>query len=299
MKILTYIPLIIFCFVFTSCEEEIVIDYIDVEKYVVVNSTFCPNKEFEVNLSYSKNVLDQEVSDYWIENAEIKVLRGDGVYLFTPEYVGEGNYKFSIFPIENQVYSIEIKVNGYPLITASSRIPTQAIVENVTTTNLDQDGNGAVQVDFEIQDSEDIDNYYIWEVLLGQQTTDNPDANPVAALDGIQTLGPSESVQNNGKWSKLFIQELDLTTGISFLSFHDHAVTNPDDPDQFLPETEAYLKVISASSDYYKNLLSIVELENKGKNPGNSSVVLSTDYHSNIEGGFGIFAGYNEQLIKL
>lgn len=299
LKILTYIPLILFTFFFTSCEEEIVIEYIDVEKYVVVNSTFSPNKEFEVNLSYSKNVLDQDASDQWIEYAEIKVLRGDGVYLFTPEYVGEGNYKASTFPIENQVYRIEIKVEGYPLISASSRVPTQAIVKNVTSTNIAQDGNGAVKVDFEIQDSEDIDNYYIWEVLLGQYTSDNPAFNPALVLDGIQTLGPSESVQNNGKWSKLFIQELDLTSGISFLSFHDRAVTNPDDPGQFLQETEAYLKVISASSDYYKNLLSIVELENKGQNPGNSSVILSSEYHSNIEGGFGIFAGYNEQLIKL
>jgi len=185
------------------------------------------------------------------------------------------------------------------LISASSRVPTQAIVKNVTSTNIAQDGNGAVKVDFEIQDSEDIDNYYIWEVLLGQHTSDNPAFNPALVLDGIQTLGPSESVQNNGKWSKLFIQELDLTSGISFLSFHDRAVTNPDDPGQVLQETEAYLKVISASSDYYKNLLSIVELENKGQNPGNSSVILSSEYHSNIEGGFGIFAGYNEQLIKL
>ncbi len=300
MKTLFHISIILFCFALTSCEEEILIDYIDVEKYVVVNSTFSPNKEFEVNLSFSKNVLDRETEDQWIEDAEIKVLRGDGVYLFTPLYVGEGNYKVNTFPIENQVYRIEIKVEGYPLITASSRIPTQAIVENVITTSFGDDNDGAVKVDFEIQDSEDIDNYYIWEIIQGELTPENPTTNLLGIYDG----GSIESVQNNGKWSKLFIQELDLTAGISFLSYRDLS-TNPiasggsTGTDDIEPETEDYyLKVISASSDYYKNLLSIVELENGGQETG-SSVLLSTEYHSNINGGLGIFAGYNEHLIQL
>lgn len=259
----------------------------------MVNSTFCPYKEFEVNLSFSKNVLDRDTSDHWIENAEITVLRGDGAYLFTPEYLGEGNYGTSIFPIENQVYRIEIKVDGYPLITASSRIPTQAIVENVTTTDLDQDG--AVKVDFEILDSEDSDNYYIWEIKQGGFSSDNSSTNLLGIYDG----GSVESVQNNGRWTKLFLQESDLSAVVSSLLYPDQVI-NSDDPDSDDPEPEAYyLKVISASSDYYKNLLSIVELENGGQNTGTSSVILATEYHSNIQGGFGIFAGYNEQLIKL
>lgn len=296
MRSFVHIAFIIISLFFISCEEEIVIEYIDVEKYVVVNSTFSPNKIFEVNLSYSKNVLDQDTQDYWIEGADIRVYRGDGEYLFTPEYVGEGNYTTSTYPIENQIYNIEIKVEGYPLITASSRIPTQAIVENVTSSRFDDDG--AVKVDFDIQDSEEIDNYYIWEVIQGEVSSTST-TEPLGIFDGIQTIGPSESVQNNGKWSKLFIQELDLTAGISFLSFHDQDLINSDNPDKVLAETEAYLKVISASSDYYKNLLAIVEIQNRGQNADNSSVVLSTEYHSNIQGGYGIFAGYNENLIKL
>ena len=295
LKGLTYISLFIFCFCFTSCEKEIKIQYIDVEKYVVVNSTFSPNKEFQVNLSYSQNYLDQNTSVEWVENAEIVVLRGDGVYLFTPEYAGEGNYTTSIFPIENQVYRIEIKVEGYPLLTASSRIPTQAIVENVTSTTTDQDG--AVKVDFEIQDSEDIDNYYIWEIKQGEFSPDNSNTNLLGIADG----GSVESVQNNGRWSKLFLQESDLNAVVSSFLYTDQT-GNTENPEAEDPEAEDYyLKVISASSDYYQNLLSIVELENGGLNDGtSSSVVLYKEYHSNIEGGgFGIFAGYNEQFIKL
>lgn len=300
MKTLIHISIVLFCFALVSCEEEILIDYVDVKKYVVVNSTFSPQKEFVVNLSYSKNILDGDTDNHWVENAEIKVYRGDGAYLFTPEYVGEGNYIEHTFPIANQVYRLEVKVNGYPLITASSRIPTQAIVENVTTTDFGEEDEGAIKVDFEIQDSEDIDNYYIWEIIQGDLNPENTRTNLLGIIDG----GHIESLQNNGRWSKLFIQELDFNAGISFLSYHDQEINSTDpndplDPNDGTSETEPYfLKVISASSDYYKNLLSIVELENGGQENG-SSVVLSTQYHSNINGGLGIFAGYNEHLIEL
>ncbi len=298
MRILTYISLILFCFASTSCEKEFLIEYIEAERYVVVNSTFSPNKEFEVNLSYSQNVLDLDNSNYWIENAEIRVLRGDGVYLFTPEYESDGNYKTSIFPIANQEYRIEVKVEGYPLITASSRIPTQAIIENVTSSLVEDGDAETVQVDFEIKDSEDTDNYYIWEILQDDPFDGNSSPNGTDIITNVlQTLSPIESVQDNGKWSKLFIQEMDLSTGLSFIFDQAAQNSDPENPDQPTLSLEAYLKVISASSDYYKNLLSLEQLRRTKEN--DSSVILSTEYHSNINGGFGIFAGYNEQIIQL
>lgn len=292
MRFLTYISFFLFAFLLQSCEEEITIDYVEVEKLVVVNSTFCPLKEFEIQLNFSRNVDDKADKGGVIEDADIRIYNDAGDFLLAFNHVGSGKYLTPdhTIPIENQTYHLEVKVEGYPLITAESRIPTQAILENVRTTEIEQDGETIVKVDFDIKDAEDEDNYYIWEILSG-----NPFESEVVEVPFYQqSNGPSDSALSNGEWSKLFAAEMDMVQEISFSSFLAESEGSSDSTNV---EDEAYIRLISASSDYYEYLLSI-EL-NSNNNSSSSSTIVPVSVHSNIDGGHGIFAGFNQQAEKL
>lgn len=309
LKSLAYISFFLMVTSFFSCEEEIAIDYIDVEKFVVVNSSFSPSEEFEIQLDFSRNILDSEDESTFIEDADVKIFNDQGNFLIEFVHVGQGKYLTPdhTHPIEDKIYRLEVKVDGYPTITAASRVPKAAIVENIETTEINKDGESIVKVDFDIKDAEDIDNYYIWEVFKGDPEQ-QASAAETSVQQGIQTLGPSDSAVTNGKWSKLFVQETDLNQGVSFLSFSNSNNSNngasgsqtdpsPDD------EPDTFLSVISASSDYYNFLLS-VELHQNSRNTsgvgsGSSSSLTPIELHTNIDGGLGIFAGYNKQTHKL
>lgn len=307
VRLLNYISFVLFATCFFSCEEEISIDYIDVEKFVVVNSSFSPSKEFEIQLDFSRNILDDEEDPTFISDADVRIFNEQGGFILQLEHVANGLYLTPdhTHPIEDKIYKLEVKVDGYPTIKAESRVPKSAIVENIVSTEIVKSGSPVVKVDFDIEDAEDIDNYYIWEVFTGDKE-ETATAQSTFVSQGIQTLGPSESAVNNGKWGKLFIQEMDLVQGVSFLSFPVNNTngisggqTDPSPDD----EEVTFLKVISASSDYYNYLLSVELHENtrndNGAGSGSSSSLTPIELHTNIEGGLGIFAGYNEQTHEL
>jgi len=308
LRLLTYISFFFFASFFLSCEEEIIIQDIEVEKFVVVNSSFCPSKEFEVQLDFSGNILDNLDDITFIDDADIKIYNDNGDFLLDFIHIAEGMYQTPdhTHPLENQIYKVEIKVNGYPTIKASSRVPTKAIVENLNTAEIDKDGDKIVKIDFDIQDSEDIDNYYIWEIFNGDPEISSTNQS-TSNQQEIQTVGPSESSLNNGSWSKLFIQEMDINQALSF-SFpaaSETGTTNTGNGGTTAntPESDMYLKVISASADYYEYLLSVQLHENStntnGDGAGSSTSLTPIELHTNIEGGLGIFAGFNEQFHKL
>lgn len=300
MKILTYISFSTALFLLFSCEEEIAFDRVDVEQYVVVNSSFTPRNAFDVQLDFSRSILDDfgGVVTY-IEGAEVRVLTEEGAVL-TFNDLGEGKYVSQTKPLENEVYTLEVKVNNYPLITARSRVPTQALVEGLTTTKIEQAGDTIVRVDFDILDSDDIDNYYIWEVLDHDPFDDNSNVTNIYQL--LQNIGASESVQDNGTWSKLFLQGMDFDQSISFITAQNaSAVVGNDsggDTSTADENEESFLKVISATSDYYRYLLSLELFLNSRNldNGGSSGSSIPIELHSNIKGGLGIFAGYNQQV---
>jgi len=291
LKLLSYISAFIITFSFLSCEEVITIDYIDVQRYVVVNSTFNPNEEFEIQLNYSSNRLDNSKLPTFIDDADVKIYNDKGNFLLDFYHAGEGRYVTvdQTRPFENQEYRLEVKVEGYRTIKSQSRIPPKAIVENITTLDVGKDGEAALKVDFDIKDAEDSDNYYIWEL-----SDSNPEAG-TKVTSPVQTVGPSDPLQNNGTWSKLFVQETDLNESISFLSFAQESNSDIESQTNPTPSEEVYLNVISASPDYYKYLLSL-EIYNNDKDVyANSASTLAIELHSNIENGKGIFAGFNQE----
>lgn len=298
MKI-NFAYIILMAFVLVSCEEEIYIDIKSVEKHVVVNSIFSPTEEFSLSLSYTRNVLDPLDAKESVNNADVSVYDDSDEFLFSLEHVENGKYvKAGLFPLEGKLYKLKIKVDGHPIITAQSRIPLQAIVENIQTQSLDVEGNSAVQVDFDIVDSDESNNYYIWEVVSGNEV-EGTQSNNTSTQD-IIALQDVNSYQSGGtRWSKLFLSD-ELFDGNTISNSFISISNITEDPVEVTTPTEqkkSYLKLTTASQDMYLYYLSVERY--RKQNDINTSTGVPIEIHSNIEGGLGIFAGFNQQLIEL
>lgn len=295
---LNFAYIILMALVLVSCEEEIYIDIKSVEKHVVVNSIFSPTEEFSLSLSFTRNVLDPLDTKEFIDNAEVSVYDESDSYLFSLDHVEQGKYvKSGLFPLAGKIYKLKIKVDGHPIITAESLIPLQATVENLQTRSVEIDGNAALQVDFDIVDSDESNNYYIWEVISANEVEGVPENNP-STLD-IITLQDVNSYQSGGtRWSKLFLSD-ELFAGNSISNSFISISNSPEGPVETTPtdEQKSFLKLITASQDMYLYYLSVERY--RKQNDINTSTGVPIEIHSNIEGGLGIFAGFNQQLIEL
>ena len=310
MKNLNLFFLLVVAIMISSCEQEVAISQIEVRKDVVVNSTFSPNKEFEVTLTYTRNILDNNSVSEVIDDAIVMMYDEEGHYLFELEHTQDGVYqKENLYPIEDKYYNIEIKVDGYDLISASSRIPSQVEVTNVTTNEVEVDGEIALKVDFDIIDLEEVDNFYIWEIIssLEIEYAEQGSENVVTIYnDNFQPLEDGEGFQNQGtRWSKLFASDLDFSGNVlntSFLSYLDRNFEGAYNPNANTENpinvhVQSYLKVVTASSDLYHYYISVEQFLKQKEI--NSSAIVPVKLHSNINGGLGIFAGFNEQLIEI
>lgn|GEM_PF-359772 len=305
MKVLTYIPLFLSLFLFAACEQQITIVSPNVERFVVVNSNFSPLEPFEIQLDYSKNILGNSNESTAIVDADVKIYNDQGDWLIDFYHAGNGKY-FNLDetkPYENQVYRLEVKVDGYPTITAESRVPTKAEIVNLTTTVITQNNDSRVVVDFDINDTEEEDNYYIWEVVNKDVDEENPTTSTTAFnVQGMQANGDGESVQNTGTWSKLFAQEMDFIRSLSAVALVGTTSSATGDSGGGSQETpnlvdDLELKVISASSEYYEYFLSLEIIRNSDGFNGSASIPLEVE--GNIVGGLGVFAGYNVQWESL
>ncbi len=128
MKKIKYIFIISTLFV-VSCIKEIKIKTDTIEKLPVVNCIFNPDSVFKVYLSFPVEIINNKPS--YIEDANIKIT-GSNNTSFNLYYTGKnGIYKTSEKPEIEVLYKLEVNVPGYKTVTANDKIPESALIDNV------------------------------------------------------------------------------------------------------------------------------------------------------------------------
>lgn len=297
----TYIFLIS-ALLFTSCETELAFSYGEVDKYVVVNSTFTPTKEFSVTLSYTRNALLAIDRTEYIEDAIVQLYNEDHNFLVSLEHQGNGEYRIpNLYPLVDVEYYLEVRIDGYSTIKAHSKIPAKANLTNITSEEIEFNGETALKVDFDIEDEDEDDNYYIWEIVSSDDTDANGSQTNSYIPQILHNLNANNSQLSTGG-SKLFISGQNGVGSIlnsSIVSLIDNSAINSSaNPDSPVANEKSFLKVLSASYDHYHYFLSVEQARLNGASLGGSTQEPIT-IHSNIQGGLGVFAGYNVQYEEL
>lgn len=259
---------------FSSCtEKEIIIELDKHESKLVVNSFFSPSDSISINLSKSIAARDIDAINY-IHNAEIQ-LYCQNQLVNTMNYQGNGMYSLKSAINYGDKYKIVIDAPGFISVEASNTIPEQPQVLSFDTIHIDDE---LLYCEIAFKSDLSTSNYYLVEV---------ESKNPVYDSDSILShqvdiINSDILVENGGLEEKL--KRLVLSTELLQDSIYELGFVLDK---TMLQETYSessntiYIHFKKISEEYYLYVKSYYEAETKHE-----------DIYTNIENGYGIFAGY-------
>ena len=129
MKKLKYLYLFLFLFLLSSCIKEIKIKTDTIEKLPVINCIFSPDSVFKVYVCLPIEITSAE--PYYVEDANVTITGNNNTKLQL-YYTGKnGIYKSTQKPKINVLYTLEAKVQDYKTVKASDMIPEPVVIDNV------------------------------------------------------------------------------------------------------------------------------------------------------------------------
>ena len=174
---------ILLFFSLLSCEETINIDSAESQKQIVINSIISPDSSWNVNLSYSKSIFDN--SDFQLINdAAVKVSSLNSGQSFYLTNTSDGNYQRALNPTEGHSYELEVVTVNNEIAKARTYLPSVIKVDVMKIDAVDEDGNETIEIDIEIDDNPEEENFYVWEIVenIYAENNEDPEAtNHVAA----------------------------------------------------------------------------------------------------------------------
>ncbi len=315
MKSPQYSLLILFLISLTSCINEINVDFSQPEKQIVLNSFISPDTNVFVNLSYTKTVNTCE--DYYIPDAEVKLYWEDSSAILN--YVDSGLYTCYIKPRINVKYKIEVIKND-TVLTAETYIPDTNFFNSInidlmTGYNADM-AMPSHDANITIIDDPNQRNYYeiffpereLYDSAMYYQTVQYAylyglNAPLCAIYDSClikEGYNPAESYQ------RILFSDENFNTDTVTLHLHPSCyVATPYHNDTLIYYGNITVIVRNVSEDYYKHQKSYdlykANLDDNGftsfANMSYISKILNV--YNNVQGGYGIFAGYSQICRKI
>ena len=276
-------------FLFSSCTKVIHIPIPEIESKLVVNCFFTPDSIFTLYVGKSVPIFDDKPRV--LEDATVFLFQND-VCVDTLQY-SEGLYLSTYRATTQEKYSIKVQCPGLDTAYAENSIPPapEQITGSFCDSVLwDEDGYPVSQAKIEISDDPYQENYY--EILLkifywdpydslwhnnGDMWyySDNPD--PVLENEGLIPYDPS---------TILFSDE--LFNGTRYTLTINYQQT------ELRVKNNLIVCLRAVSKDYYQYKKQLIKhLYNQESDiwDGTGNPV---QMYSNIQGGYGIFAGYSE-----
>ena len=281
---------------------------------MVIHAIFSPGYPLAAELTYSRSIFDKD--DFKkVADADIVVTdltsgathslyhHDDGVYLSD-----------SVMPLADHHYQLVVTMPAGDQITASSYVPEDVEVVINAVEPVEEGGEMALRIDFDIINQDDSENYYVWDIVApdNRDTPDDINEQYNAWLSG----GNVNTNRNRYRphWKVLY-EDIDFTSDVvrtSIIATDSSAVANAsqgsggngtvDDSVVDSTSTEVVvapiqLRVQAVSKplyDYYH------AIESYNRNGGlNTSYATPVELYTNIDGGYGVFAGYNEKLLVI
>jgi hypothetical protein len=293
-----------------SCSREINFIESEVEKCLVVNGLICPDSLISVNIRRTSSILSTE--NLIVENAKVILFKNDKA-IDTLKYENNGNYKSDQYrALAGNSYSITVRATGYPDVYAIDTVPeATSITEGLRIKGNTFDEYGEPHIDYEIRINDAADrNYY--ELFFIQQQFPNKFTSTFSISFQIEPViaDPvlrAESDLDYSPFTYLFSDK--LFNGQQYLMKNKFmsAVTGGNFTTSFAPEAKAHyaiLRTVSRSYSSYRRFwlrhYRNQQIGNKVEQPISTTLLGSpVPMYSNINGGYGIFAAYNQTHFKL
>ena len=294
----------------SACTREIELKEQDYEKKLVLNGLICPDSLISVRVSRTISILSNE--NPIIENATVLLYLNER-YIETLQHEKNGRYKSeTIYPKADSIYTIQVEVDGYPTIRATDTVPKLInIIYGTHASGNSYDEYGDPHQDYEIViDDLPEQNFYelffIFQYFPDEYFTKyyiNFQIEPVVAdpvlrsdseLDFFTFTYIFSDTFFNGK--QYHMKNKFLFASVQGVSSHPYAPT----------PYERYAILRTTSYTYYNYRKYWIRHSNNQQIGNNiedplfmSLIGDPVSMYSNVEGGYGIFAAYNQTCYKL
>ena len=280
---------------YISCEKVIPFEGdVNTPKFVI-NSVFESDSTFKVHVSSSRSVIDT-ASFKNIDDAIVTIKDRNENIIETLNHVENGFYKGQTFPQENQNYILEVNHPNYANITASDSLPSPIIINSVdTSTIIDPINGNRLQISMNFDDPENTQNYYLIETYSVNEylVIKNSDTTEYELDTTKQFMVLTDEVFQNGgsPWREQGLFNDLLFNGQNKtleLEIPNDSWSGSEDGYDWSYQTltlRLYLHNITLSYYYYRTSLEL--FQNASGNPFAQPVQV----FSNVENGFGVFAG--------
>ena len=279
----------------SACEQVIEPDLPEHTPRLVLQAFFTPDSTWVAFVGRSAGILESLPGRgrSIVADATVELLAGDRVIDELKFFQRERVYVWEKGALQaGEPYSLRVSAPGFTAIEATDVIPRPvptaiASYHINTSTRSESRIKGDLSIKLEIQDPPGETNYYQLRsfFLLGSQRYE----------DWFSTQDPS-IVADNGVDD--LIEGAEWTTAPFFkdtlFDGQTHAIELSSD--YYGPEhSRSYIQVLYVSKTYYEHLKSARIHESTLDNPFAEPVSV----YSNVENGYGIFAGYSSQTFEL
>ena len=280
---------------YISCEKVIPFEGDVTIPKLVINSIFESDSTFKVHVSSSRSVLDTD-SFQNITDAVVNINDGNGNIIETLNHQENGFYVGQTFPQENQTYTLQVTHPNYVNITSMDSLPLPIVINSVDTSTIVDPINGdRLQITMNFEDPESSQNFYLIETYSINEYLEikNSDTSEYELDTAKQYMFLTDEVFQNGgsPWREQGLfndllfngQNKALELEIPYENFFGNEAGY-----NWSYKTlgvRVYLHNISRSYYYFRTSLELYQ--SASGNPFAQPVQV----YSNIENGFGVFAG--------
>ena len=283
-------------FFFVGCETVLDMDLPSNGERLAMNCFFAPDSNWVVNVSRSQSVLASG-NIVFVQGADVKLMSNDQV-VGTLNYVSDGNYEL-LNPLPQQLtnYTVEVRVVGFDMVTATSSAPKAVPVTNIDTAYTQVDGQQYRELGIHFKDPASETNYYKVQILARYYNYEYQ----VDSLGNwiVSDSFPYFSPMSIGSNDPVFTDD----KGIDYIGrlFTDEAIDGNNyrlsvylfedsyggyDPSGY---DMVFAVLYSLSRDQYLYQSSLQHFNSTNGNPFAQPVQV----YGNVQNGFGIFSGYN------
>jgi len=282
-------------FTYISCEKVIPFEGdVNIPK-LVINSIFESDSTFKVHVSSSRSVIDTS-SFQNIGDALVTIKDDNGNIIENLNHVDNGFYIGQTFPQKNQTYTLQITHSNFANITSSDSLPSPITINSIDTSTIVDPINGdRLQITLDFDDPESSQNYYLIETYSVNEylVIKNSDTTEYELDTTKQYMILTDEVFQNGgsPWREQGLfndilfngQNKALELEIPYDNYS--GIESGYEWSYKILGVRVYLHNISKSYYYYRTSLELYQ--SASGNPFAQPVQV----YSNIENGFGVFAG--------
>ena len=176
MKTLNILALLACSALLWACEKEIPLDIEDAQPKIVVNSLFDTDSTWVVEVSKSRNILEEDAELSLLTNASVRLLNPDGTTEIM-QHEGDGIFTSPSTPQRGNTYRLEVDAPDLESVWAENTLDNGVEVVSIDTSSTTEWDARLYELAIRIKDVPNVRNFYniklrgqFWEYIWNDNT---------------------------------------------------------------------------------------------------------------------------------